>query len=281
MFKMLVTSVNFHFLKKKGFFIMMNITHIADAPDIQQRFIEQFPQSKGWHMVSIEGRLNAVHHTCVFEGVIQMGRYNVFGPNCLVKRNVIMGDNNYFYGFTSIATDPEFNNQFFNPTDREYNPTDRGIVKIGNNNVFREFITINSPTSTNGLTKIGDDCYIMRGSHISHDTYLGNKVTMSCNALIGGHGRIMEGAYMGLGSVIHPKLTVGAYTILGMNATLTRNAKPFSKYVGVPAENIGENSVGIERAKLAEDYRAKLLSDFAYYDKYFKGTFKIKDEFNE
>lgn len=117
-------------------------------------------------------------------------------------------------------------------------------------------------------TRIGKDTFLMKGVHVGHDAEIGDEVTIACHSLIGGHCKILKGANLGLGSILHQKSVIGSYSMLGMGTIVTKKSeiKPFTKYVGSPARSIGENTIAIERNKITqgkikdfyEDYYANL-----------------------
>lgn len=125
-----------------------------------------------------------------------------------------------------------------------------GQVLIGDNNVIREYVTIQA--STSGVTKIGNGCYLMAHSHVGHDAWLHNEVKLACGAKVGGHAILMHGANMGLNSCIHQKKVMGPLSILGMLAAATEDLEPFMVYAGVPAKPLKKNTIGLERSNLSE-----------------------------
>jgi UDP-N-acetylglucosamine acyltransferase len=120
-------------------------------------------------------------------------------------------------------------------------------VIIGNNNVFREFITVNAGTLK--PTTLGSNIVLLRNSHVGHDSTLEDKVNLSCNVLIGGHSYIMEGANFGLGSICHQFSTIGAYSMIGMGSVVTKKSiiQPGKIYVGVPCDYLKDNTIGLDR----------------------------------
>ena len=125
-----------------------------------------------------------------------------------------------------------------------------GKVKIGNNNVIRENVVINSPTQLGGgLTEVRDNCYLMINSHVGHDTIIEDDVTLCNNVTPGGHVWIMKGAVLGFGVLIHQYQVIGSYSMVGMGTIIPANAKitPGHIYYGNPVQQHGVNSVGMER----------------------------------
>ena len=124
-----------------------------------------------------------------------------------------------------------------------------GIIRIGNNNTIREFCRINKPTSWDSETTIGDDNYIMAGSHVDHDCVLEDNIRFSTNTILSGNVYIMRGCVLGLGVLIHQQQVIGSYSMLGMGAIITKSLEvlPGHTYVGNPDKLLKLNSIGLER----------------------------------
>lgn len=114
-------------------------------------------------------------------------------------------------------------------------------------------------------TKIGKNCFIMHGCHIAHDCVLHDNVIMSPFAALGGHTRLLHYANMGIHSATHPKVTVGALTMIGMGSMVLHDIPTGMTVAGTPARFRGMNNVGIERANLGEEQIAALAHEFPQY----------------
>ncbi|MBC7370689.1 MAG: hypothetical protein H7326_03935 [Bdellovibrionaceae bacterium] len=180
---------------------------------------------------------NLIHPTAIIDPKAKLGKNNFVGPFCYVGPDVIIGDDNRFEAYVSIGTAAE-HRDFFRETP--------GPVRIGNGCVIREFVTINGGTV--GVTLLGDSVVMLRGSHVGHDATIRNKANLSCNVLVGGHSIIGEGANLGLSAAIHQFRTVGAFAMVGMNSTVTRNVPPFVVAFGSPCEGQKVNRVGLQRS---------------------------------
>lgn len=191
--------------------------------------------------------MNNIHTTAIIGKNVTMGDNNCIGPYVTIYDGVEIGDDNRFEGHCSVGA-PAEHQRYFVPDDAE-----RRVV-IGNNNVIREFVTINAPTT--GETRMGNNCIMLRGSHLSHDSVLEDHVTVSCNVLIGGHSHIMQHANLGLGCILHQFTVVGSCAMVGMGAVVTKklSVMPGGVYVGNPAKRIKENMVGIKRSGYEPNY---------------------------
>jgi len=182
---------------------------------------------------------NYVHPTAILAKDIKLGFNNYIGPYCIFGENVKIGNNNRFEGFCSIGTAAEHRDYF------RKRPT--GLI-MHDSNVVREFVTINSGTSS--VTNIGSNINFLKGAHVGHDCTIKDNVNLSCNALVGGHAIVGAYAHLGLGAAVHQRKVVGAFCMVGMNSTVTRDLIPFTLSFGSPCEIQRINSVGLKRAGL-------------------------------
>lgn len=181
----------------------------------------------------------------------KIGTGNIIYHGVTIGKNVEIGDSNVIYPYAVIGTDPEHKSFFGKET--------KG-VKIGVGNVIREFVTINSGTFQDTL--IGSNCWLLRGSHVGHDSVIEDLVTLSCNVLIGGESQVCEGANLGLGAAVHQRSIIGHYSMIGMNSVVpkTREVLPLMKYAGSPIEHIGKNTHWLE--KLDEATIQRILNEY-------------------
>ena len=185
---------------------------------------------------------NFIHPTSTIDPTVVLGENNYIGPYCYITGNTIIGDNNRFEGYCSIGTPAEH---------RDYFSSSLGKVSIGSNNIIREFATIHSGTSDN-TTILKNNIIMLNHSHVAHDCIVDHKVNISANVTFAGHVFIMEGANLALGTVVHQRTVIGAYSMVGMNSTVTLKSKitPGNVCIGSPAQPIRKNTVGLERSKI-------------------------------
>lgn len=155
---------------------------------------------------------------------------NFIHPTAIVGDNVILGDNNYI-GPYCIIGDPAEHKKFWGQK--------KGKVYIGNNNIITGLVTIDAGTEYS--TVIEDNCFIMKHAHIGHDCEIGNNVTISCGAKIGGHSIIKYYSNIGLNAVLHQFTTIERGCMIGASAFIKGATEEFTKYAGVPARKIGIN----------------------------------------
>ena len=185
------------------------------------------------------GDNNEIAENVIIRGDIKFGNNNFIGPNSVIVNNVSIGNNNIFHGLISIGTLGEMGSKgdiFLR----------NGQIRIGNDNVFREFITINSPVRKI-TTSIGSRCYFMARTHLPHDVEVLDNVVMATNSLIGGGCVLEEYVYVGLNAHIHQWLRIGEGSILGINSATIKNVPPFSTVAGIPSRIIKINEEGLKR----------------------------------
>lgn len=187
----------------------------------------------------IIGENNTIGPHVVIEGKVSLGSNNIIGPNTMISNNVKIGDHNRFVGNASIGALGEMG------TKGDIFVED-GCVQIGNHNVFREFMTINSPVRKK-ITSIGNNGYFMARTHIPHDAEIKNNVVMATNSLVGGGSVVFDFAYLGLGSITHQWIDIGESAMIGMQAATTKHVPPFCIITGVPSRIFKFNRVGAER----------------------------------
>ena len=175
--------------------------------------------------------MNIIHPTSIIDDCVEMGDNNYIGPYCYFTGGTEIGSNNRFEAFCSIGTRPE-HEKFWHKD---------GELIIGDNNIFRDYITINAGTKT--LTFVGSDGIMLRGSHIAHDCVVEDGVTLSVLAVILGHVHVMKGSNCGSGCLIHQHQVVGSWSMIGMGCVVPKKIRlePGQTWVGNPARRLKTN----------------------------------------
>jgi len=169
---------------------------------------------------------------------VSIGPGTVIGPHAVINGPTRIGARNRIFQFASIGDAPQ---------DKKYRgePT---RLEIGDDNVFREFCTVNRGTTHDeGVTRIGNENLLMAYTHVAHDCQIGSKVVMSNVATLGGHVHIGDWVIMGGFSAVHQYCKVGAHAFIANNAAVTRDVPPFVMTVGQPAVPHSINSEGLKR----------------------------------
>ncbi len=134
------------------------------------------------------------------------------------------------------------------PQHRGYDGAPSGLV-IGDRNVFREATQVHRSMSPEAPTRIGDECYLMTGSHVGHDCRVGDGVVLASGALLGGHVEVGSGAFLGGNAVVHQHVRIGRLALLQGGSAMSRDVPPFLIANGLNRVR-GVNVVGLRRAGL-------------------------------
>lgn len=206
--------------------------------------------------------MDIIHQTAVIEDGASVHPTAKVGPYCVIGQNVsigagtvleshvavagktTIGDNCSIYPFASLGHSPQ--DLKFKGEDSE--------VRIGDNCVIREHVTINPGTEGGGsLTKIGNNCLIMVAAHIAHDCILGNDVILVNNATLGGHVTIDDYAIIGGLSAVHQFVRIGAHAMIGGASGVETDIIPFGSATGNRAVLSGLNLTGMRRREFPRE----------------------------
>ncbi len=223
-----------------------------------------------------------IHKTAVIDkkakihSSVKIGPYSIIGPDVEINENVviqshvnitgntIIGSGNKFYPFASIGNDPQ---------DLKYNGENTSLI-IGNNNKFREYVTINPGTVTGGgLTKIGDNCLFMISSHVAHDCIVGNNVIIANNVPLGGHVNIGDNVIIGGNSAVQQFTRIGKMAMIGGMTGVLKDVIPYGLSLGNRNYLDGLNLIGLRRAKVEH-------KDIFELNKAYKEIFNKRDILN-
>jgi UDP-N-acetylglucosamine acyltransferase len=188
---------------------------------------------------------------------VVVGAYAVIGPNVSIGSGCIVGpftrvegptaigERNQFYGHASIGGPPQ---------DLKYNGEHTELA-IGNDNIFREFVTINrGTTGGGGKTTIGNENFFMAYSHVAHDCHVGSHTIFANNATLAGHVEIADYATIGAFSAVHQFCRVGEHAFVGGGSMITQDVMPYAKTVASrDNRSYGINTIGLERKGFSKE----------------------------
>ncbi len=166
---------------------------------------------------------------------VQIGRGTVVGPHVQIDRWTIIGE----------ACQLFFGSTIGNPSkDLKYGGW-RSYVRIGNQNVLREYVSISRATTEDGATTIGNGNLLMNWVNIAHDTVVGDRTIMANFATLGGHVSIEDDARLGAHAGVHPFVRIGKMAMVGGCSKIVQDIPPFALSEGHPARVRGLNIIGI------------------------------------
>jgi UDP-N-acetylglucosamine acyltransferase len=169
---------------------------------------------------------------------VEIGDECEIGPHAVITGHTRIGSRNRIYPFVSLGQAPQ---------DKKYagEPT---RLEIGDGNTIREFCTFNTGTvQDRGVTRIGNDNWIMAYVHIAHDCIVGDHTIFANNATLAGHVVVDDYAILGGFTGVHQFCRIGAHVITGIASVVRQDIPPYITAAGNPATPHGINSEGLKR----------------------------------
>lgn len=201
-----------------------------------------------------------VHPKAELAEDVEVGPYSIIGPNVVIDSGTVLGahvviEENTFIGkMNSIGHGAVLGAP---PQDRKFKH-ERTYLRIGDNNLIREYVTIHRASGEGEETVIGNNCFLMAYSHIGHNTRVGNGVVMANSVGISGHCVIEDGANIGGMTGVHQYTRIGRLAMVGGMSRITRDVPPYLVVEGNPVVVHGVNLVGLKRAGIPELHRTAL-----------------------
>jgi UDP-N-acetylglucosamine acyltransferase len=189
-----------------------------------------------------------------------IGEHVVLGPRCRLHSHVVidghttLGEGNEIFPFASIGLKTQ---------DLKWKG---GVTRteIGDNNTFREYVTIHSATADGEVTKVGSNNHILAYCHIAHNVQLGNYVIMSNVATLAGHIIVEDHAVIGGLAAIHQFCRIGKLSMIGGCSKVVQDVPPFMIVDGNPGETRTINKVGMERRGVSEEAQNALRQAYKF-----------------
>jgi UDP-N-acetylglucosamine acyltransferase len=176
-------------------------------------------------------------YTLIGPGV-KIGPGTSVGPHCVIEGHTAIGRENRIFQFNSLGAIPQ---------DKKYAGEPCELV-IGDRNTIREFCTFNigSPGG-GGVTRVGDDNWLMAYVHLAHDCQIGNNTIFANNAQLAGHVEIGDWVILGGFTLVHQFVRIGAHGMTALNSVLLADQPPFVMSQGQPARARSMNFEGLRR----------------------------------
>ena len=198
----------------------------------------------------------SIHPTAVIDSgaeldsTVSVGPYTVIGPHVKVDAGTSIGPHCVLEGRTTIGRDNrifQFNSIGAVPQDKKY-AGEPCQLQIGHRNTIREFCTLNigSPGDA-GVTRLGDDNWIMAYVHLAHDCQVGSHTIFANNSQLAGHVQVADWAILGGFTVVHQFVRLGAHSMTAMCSLLFADLPPFVMCQGQPAVVRSMNYEGLRR----------------------------------
>jgi UDP-N-acetylglucosamine acyltransferase len=202
---------------------------------------------------------------------VSVGPYSVIGPHvrigegtqvgahCVIEGHTTIGQHNRIFQFNSLGAIPQ---------DKKYAGEPTELV-IGHRNTIREFCTFNIGTASDrGVTRLGDDNWIMAYVHLAHDCQVGNQTIFANNTQLAGHVVVEDWVILGGFTVVHQFCRIGKHSFTAMNALLFADLPPFVMAQGQPAKARSMNFEGLKRRGFSPEriHAVKLMHKYLYRD---------------
>lgn len=175
-----------------------------------------------------------------------IGPYTTLGRGCVVHPYAVLGGD---------------------PQDFKFDPAGKTYLRVGDECIFREYVTVSRGTGATGLTSIGNKCFFMAYSHIGHDCKIADEVIMANGAAAAGHVEVGSKAYLSAHVVIHQFCWVGEMVMTRGNSAASQHLPPYTLLKG-PNEIMGLNVIGMRRAGFSSADRVQVKQA---YQVFFRG----------
>lgn len=212
-----------------------------------------------------------IHPSSTIGKNVEIGPDTVIGPNVVIEDNVKIGAGNYFYPnvYIGTGTDIGSKNEFHMgavighvPQDLAFKKGIKTYTRIGDENVFREYMTVHRGTKEESATVIGNNNYFMANVHIAHNCELGNRIIMVNLASLSGYCVVEDQVFISGMVGFHQFSRIGRLSILSALSAVNKDIPPFTLCGGRPARAQGINVVGLRRANIGPEARQEIRGAF-------------------
>ncbi|MBD9530036.1 acyl-ACP--UDP-N-acetylglucosamine O-acyltransferase [Comamonas sp. CMM01] len=174
---------------------------------------------------------------------LRIGAHTTVGPHCVLEGDTEIGCHNQIFQFASLGAQPQ---------DKKYAGEPTQLI-IGDRNTIREFCTFNTGTvQDGGVTRIGNDNWIMAYVHIAHDCVVGHNTILANNATLAGHVHVGDWVILGGLTGVHQFTRIGAHAMAGFASHISQDVPPFMMVDGNPLAVRGFNIEGLRRRGFGE-----------------------------
>jgi len=180
---------------------------------------------------------------------VTMGEGTSIGAHCIIEGPTVIGRDNRIFPHAAVGGAPQ---------DMKYRGEPTQLV-IGDRNTIREFCTVNrGTTQDSGVTRIGDDNWIMAYVHIAHDVQVGSRTILANNATLAGHVHVGDWVIVGGLSGVHQFCKIGAHAMTGFQSHVSQDVPPFMMVSGHPLAEHGFNVEGLRRRGFSRERIAQV-----------------------
>ena len=208
----------------------------------------------------------------IIDDDVRIGAETIIESHVVIKKNTTIGKHNHIFQFASIGEIPQ---------DLKFKGEDSTLV-IGDNNIFREYCTINRGTGTGiNETLIGSDNLFMAYSHVAHDCVIRNNCIFSNAASLAGHVRIGNNVSLGGFTLVHQFCDIGDYVFSGLGTVISRDVTPYTLVAGNHAQAYKINAAGLKRKGFSVETISALEKTFKLFVKSKKSREEVNSLFKK
>jgi UDP-N-acetylglucosamine acyltransferase len=176
---------------------------------------------------------------CVIGPDVKIGKDTQLHSQVVIDGRTTIGERNLIFSCACLGSAPQI---------KAFRDVEKSILIIGNDNVFREHVTVTAGSSENSPTRIGDRNMLMIQTHVGHDVIMGNDITMANAVGLSGHVVVEDCVVFGGIGGVHQFVRIGRLSMVGGFSRVTKDIPPYSLCTGIPIRLYGVNSVGLKRA---------------------------------
>lgn len=181
---------------------------------------------------------------------VQVGAYAYVGPRAVIGDRTVLHHHANVEGRTTVGKECEifpFTCIGTKTHDLKYQGGEPGL-RIGDRNIFREYVSVHGATNADEFTVMGNDNVILAYGHVAHDCVVGSHLVMSAQAALAGHVLVEDHVNIGWGAGVHQFCRIGAYAMLSAMSKIVQDVPPYIIADGNPAIARSINKVGLERS---------------------------------
>lgn len=207
-----------------------------------------------------------IHPSAVVEAGAQLAEDVHVGPFCYVQSGAVIGAGTRLESHVTVYSGTTLGERNYmaqgaivggDPQDRKWKGEDTRL-EIGDDNVFREYVTIHRSNTVDEATEIGNSCYLMAFVHVGHNACLHNEITIANGVGVSGHVTIEDGVNIGGMTGIHQFVRIGRYSMVGGMSRIVRDVPPFMLVEGMEQKVYDINAVGLRRNGITQQARLAL-----------------------
>lgn len=207
------------------------------------------------------------HPTAVIAPDVRLGADVHVGPYAVIEEDVVLGDHCRIAAHAVIKRHTRIGARTRiaehaviggDPQDFKFRPDILSYTEIGEDNYFREGVTIHRGSRPDSVTRIGNGCFLMAYAHIAHDCIVGNGIVMANTAGIAGEVVVHDKAFISAAVTVHQFCRIGRNAMIGLSSKVVQDALPFCITDGNPGRARGLNLVGLKRNGFAREDIAAL-----------------------